>query len=222
MFIGHFAVAFGAKKAAPPVKLGTLVFAAQFLDLLWPILLLAGIEHVQIIQNATPFTKLDFIDYPISHSLFTSLLWSVLVGGAYYVLRKQKVNSIIVGCAVFSHWVLDLLTHRPDLPIAPGMTPLVGLGLWNSTYATIAVESCLFLTGIVIYFRATRPKDTTGKIAPWTFILFLVVVYVASIVSPAPPNPGPIAYTGLLMWLFIPWAYWIDRHRKSVREEQIS
>jgi hypothetical protein len=222
VFIGHYAVALGAKKAAPPVKLGTLVFAAQFLDLLWPLLLLAGIEHVRVVPDAPPFTRLDLYDYPFSHSLLTSVLWSLLIGGAYYLLHKQKLNSIIVGCTVFSHWVLDLISHTPDLPLAPGSTTFVGLGLWNSTAATIVVEVGLFLAGVILYFRATQPKDTVGKYAPWTLILFLLVSYIASIFSAPPLDPLPITLMGLTMWLFIPWAYWIDRHRQNKIEKRIS
>jgi hypothetical protein len=215
VFIGHYAVALGVKKAAPQVKLGTLVFAAQFLDLLWPVLLLAGVEHVRVVPDATPFTRLDFTDYPISHSLLTSVLWSLLIGGAYYFLRRQKLNAIIVGCAVFSHWALDFISHTPDLPLAPGLTPLMGLGLWNSTAATIVIEAGLFLAGVILYFRATQPKDAVGKYAPWTLILFLLASYIAGILSTPPLDPLPITLMGLTMWLTIPWAYWIDRHRKS-------
>lgn len=222
MFIGHYAVALGAKKAAPPVKLGTLVFAAQFLDLLWPLLLLAGIEHVQINAGATPFTRLDFLDYPVSHSLLTSIFWSLLIGGAYYLLHKQKLNSIIVGCAVLSHWILDLISHTPDLPLVPGLGVVAGFGLWHSTIATIIVETMLFITGIALYIHATRPKDGIGKYAPWTLIVFLSIVYIASIISPPPPNSHAIAFAGLLGWLFIPWAYWIDRHRQGKIEERNS
>jgi hypothetical protein len=221
VFIGHYAVALGAKKAAPSVKLGTLVFAAQFLDLLWPILLLAGVEHVRVIPDAAPFKRLDLYDYPLSHSLLMTLIWSALIGGAYYLLHKQIRNAVIIGCAVLSHWILDFISHTPDLPLAPGLTPLVGLGLWNSTAATIVIEAGLFLTGVIFYFCATRPKDTVGKYAPWTLIVFLLVGYVASIFSTPPLDPLPITLMALTMWLLIPWAYWIDRHRENKTENRI-
>jgi hypothetical protein len=213
MFLGHHAVALAGKKAAPQLKLGTLIFAAQFLDLLWPLLIIAGVEHVRINPYALPFLRLDLYDYPISHSMLTSIFWSVLIGGAYFLINKNKHNAIVVSCAVFSHWVLDFLTHSPDLPIAPGMTSMVGLGLWNSTIATIIIEAGLFLTGIYFYFHSTQAKDRTGKIIPWTLIVFLSISYIASITAPPPIDAGPVGWMALSQWLFVPWGYWIDRHR---------
>jgi hypothetical protein len=214
MFLGHHAVAFGSKKIAPQIKLGTLVFAAQFLDLLWPLLIIAGVEHVRINSNAIPFLRLDLYDYPISHSMVTSLFWSLLIGGAYFLMNKNKHNAIIVGCVVFSHWILDLITHIPDLPIIPGGAMVVGLGLWNSTIGTITLELILFIVGIVYYLHFTQPINKTGKIAPWTMIVFLVSSYVASFAGPPPPDAGPVGWMALSQWLFIPWAFWIDRNRK--------
>jgi hypothetical protein len=217
MFIGHFAVALGAKKPGPTLKLGTLIFAAQFLDLLWPLLIIAGIEHVRINPFTEPFLRLDLYDYPISHSLLTSLTWSGLIGGAYYLINKNRRNAFIVGCAVFSHWILDFISHSPDLPLIPGMQPLVGLGLWNSTIATIVIESALFLAGTFLYFRTTKAKNKTGIIALWSLIFFLVISYIASIVSPPPSSAGPVGWMALSQWLFVPWGYWIDRNRNSRR-----
>ena len=214
MFIGHFAVGFGTKKAAPHVNLGTLFLAAQFLDLLWPVLLLAGVEHVRIRPDALPFLRIDLYDYPLSHSLVTSILWSILIGLAYYLFKKNIRNAFILGCAVFSHWVLDFLTHAPDLPLAPGLTPLVGLGLWNSTLATIVIESALFFLGIFLYVHTTKAKNRTGVISLWALIIFLVISYLASIFGPPPPDVAPIGWLGLTMWLLIPWGYWIDRNRE--------
>jgi len=213
MFIGHFAVGFGTKEAAPQIKLGTLFFAAQFLDLIWPLLILAGIEHVRINPNVIPFLRLQLYDYPISHSLLTSLIWSGLVGSAYYLINKTKRNAFIVGCAVFSHWLLDFISHSPDLPLAPGLSTFVGLGLWNSTIATIIVESALFLLGIFFYLRTTKAKDKIGVVALWMLIILLGISYIANIVGPPPPDAAPVGWMALSMWLFIPWGYWIDRHR---------
>ena len=129
MFIGHYAVALGAKKAAPRVSLGTLLLASQFIDLLWPIFLLLGLEHVRIAPGNTVFTPLDFYDYPISHSLLAVLGWSVGFGLVYYAVRRSGRNALILGAIVLSHWVLDFISHRPDLPLIPGMETRVGLGL---------------------------------------------------------------------------------------------
>lgn len=213
MFIGHFAVGLGAKKAAPQIKLGTLFFAAQFLDLLWSLLIIAGIEHVRINPNAVQFLRLDLYDYPISHSLFTSLIWSGLIGSSYFLINKDKRSAIIVGFAVFSHWLLDFISHSPDLPLAPSLSTLIGLGLWNSTITTIIIESALFLLGIFLYLRTTKAKDKIGVIGIWLLIFFLTVNYIASIIGPPPSDSGPVGWMALSMWLFIPWGYWIDRHR---------
>ena len=132
MFIGHYAVALGAKKISPTVSLGTLFPASQFIDLLWPIFLLLGLEHVRIDPGNTVFTPLDFYDYPISHSLLAVLGWSLGFGLLYYAVQRSGRNALILGALVLSHWVLDFISHRPDLPLIPGMETRVGLGLWNS------------------------------------------------------------------------------------------
>jgi hypothetical protein len=214
MFIGHFAVALAAKKSAPKASLGTLFFAAQLVDLVWPILVLAGIEVVRIAPGITAFTPLDFEQYPISHSMAGAIAWSLLLGAGYYALRKQTRESVVLCCLVFSHWLLDLLTHRPDLQLLPGVDYRVGLGLWNSVAATVIVEVGLFATGVFLYLRSTRAKDRTGAWALYGLLAFLAVIYAMNILSPPPPGPEAIGYAGLAMWLFIPWGWWIDRHRE--------
>ncbi|HEX8255677.1 MAG TPA: hypothetical protein VF846_21240 [Thermoanaerobaculia bacterium] len=214
MFIGHHAAGFAGKRLAPQLSLGTLFFSAMFLDLLWPILLLLDLEHVRIDPGNTAFTPLDFYDYPISHSLLSVIGWSIAAAVVYRVVRKTWNGAVVVGAAVLSHWVLDFVTHRPDLPLWPG-GPMVGLGLWNSIPATIAVEALLFVATIAIYLRTTVARDRTGTIAFWALIAFVVVIYIANITSPPPPNPRAIAWAALAAWLFVPWGAWIDRHRQA-------
>jgi hypothetical protein len=214
MFIGHFAVALAAKKAAPHAKLGTLVLAAQWLDLLWPIFLLAGLEQVRPAPGITRYSPFDFVSYPYTHSLATVIGWAALLGGIYFFMRKDMPGAGIVSALVVSHWLLDWLTHRPDLPLYPG-GPKVGLGLWNSVAGTLALEIFLFVVGSAIYLQTTRPKDKMGSRALWSLLLFLVVTYFLSSFSPNVPNQKQIAWGGLAMWLFVPWAYWIDRHREA-------
>src|SRR5262245_47114382 len=132
MFIGHFGVGFGAKAKARTASLGTLFLAAQFLDLLWPTLLLLGIEQVEIAPGITKATPLDFTSYPISHSLLTACMWGLLFGTVYWLVREDLKIATVLGLCVVSHWVLDFVVHRPDLPLYPGDSPRVGLGLWNS------------------------------------------------------------------------------------------
>jgi hypothetical protein len=218
MFIGHFGVAFGSKKIVPSVSLGTLILAAQLLDLIWPILLLLGVEHVRIDPGNTAFTPLDFYDYPITHSLLLVLIWSLLFGGVYYGLKRRWKGAVLVGCAVLSHWVLDFITHRPDLPLLPWGQSYAGLGLWNSIPATVIVEWAIFVVGVVLYALATRPIDRIGRYAFWGLVAFLVLSSIASMGS-VPPSVDAIAYTSLLLWLLVPWGYWIDRHRQPASQQ---
>jgi membrane-bound metal-dependent hydrolase YbcI (DUF457 family) len=213
MFLGHFAVGLAGKKLAPKVSLGTLFLAIQFMDLLWPILVLIGIEHVRVDPGNTAFTPLDFYDYPFSHSLFVVLLWSALFGLVYYLARRALLGSLVLGAGVFSHWLLDFITHRPDLPLAPGSQTYFGLGLWNSIPAAMLVEGLLFLTGVIVYTRITTPRNRTGTWSFWVLVIFLTVIWAANIFSPPPPSGKAVASLALLVWLFIPWGYWIDRHR---------
>jgi membrane-bound metal-dependent hydrolase YbcI (DUF457 family) len=214
MFIGHFAVGLAAKKAAPKVSLGTLIMSAQFVDLLWPVFLLLGLEHVRIDPGNTAVTPLDFYDYPITHSLVGSLGWSVALGLVYYTARRSARGAWIVGAAVFSHWILDAITHRPDLALYPVSHTFVGLGLWNSLAGTVAVELVMFALGIVLYFRSTMARDRTGRYAFWSLIAVLAVLYVGNLVGPPPPSARALAVFSLGGWLFVAWAYWADRHRQ--------
>jgi len=218
MFLGHYAVAFAAKKASPQTSLGTLFVASQFVDLLWPLFLLLGIEHVRIEEGITAVTPLDFVDYPISHSLAGALIWSVAFGALYYMLRRQKRGALVVGLCVLSHWFLDFLSHRPDLPLWFSGAMKVGAGLWNSVPGTILVEGGLFILGITLYLKSTRPKDKIGTAALWSLIGILVVIAGLNYVTPPPPNVMSIAIVGNVSWLFVLWAFWADRHRDVGRK----
>jgi len=215
MFIGHFGVALAAKKLTPRTSLGALFFAAQFLDLLWPIFLLVGREHVRIAPGITRMSPFDFYDYPITHSLLMAAFWSVVVGSGYYLLRRNGRAAWIIGLALLSHWVLDFLVHRPDLPLWPG-SPKVGLGLWNSWMLEILLEVAIFLIGCWLYFSVTRPRDNIGRYALWALLVFLFAAWVVSLVSGPPPNARSLAWGALSMWIFIPWAWWADRHRAAI------
>lgn len=215
MFLGHFGVGFGAKAAAPKMSLGTLFLAAQFVDLLWPTLVLIGVEKVVIAPGTTRVTPLDFTDYPITHSLLLSLVWASLFGAIYLFVRRYPKGAWICGAAVLSHWVLDLLTHRPDLPLAPGVETRFGLGLWNSLAATLVVEVGIFGVGVWLYVRSTRAIDGVGSIALWSLVGFLLVVYFSNLFGPPPPSIIALAWVGQAQWLLVIWAFWIDRHRAN-------
>jgi hypothetical protein len=216
MFIGHFGVALAAKKVAPRTSLGMLFFAAQFLDLIWPIFLLLGVEHVRLTSGITKVSPFDFYDYPISHSRLTAAGWSVLVGAAYHGFRRYGRGAWVVGLAVLSHWILDFLVHRPDLPLRPG-GPKVGLGLWNHWVAEMAVEVALFGVGIWMYLGCTRPRDGMGRYAFWALLALLFFGWVATLFGGAPPDVRSMTWGALSMWIVVPWAWWADRHRELVR-----
>lgn len=217
MLLGHYAVALAAKRYAPRTSLGTLVLAAQFLDLLWPIFVLLGWERVNIVPGLMAASPFDFVDYPISHSLLTAALWGVLLGAGYYVLRRNRRSAIVISVAALSHWLLDALMHRPDLPLWPGSATKVGFGLWNSVAATVAIEGLLFLIGLLMYVRATRPRDRTGTVALAAMVVLLAVIFVSGFFAPPPLSARWVALAGIGLWLFVAWAYWIDAHREASR-----
>lgn len=215
MFIGHFAVGFAAKRIAPRTNLGLLLAAPLALDLLWPLFLLAGWERVRIDPGNTAFTPLAFDSYPWSHSLVMSIVWGALLAGLSWWRTADRRGALVLAAAVVSHWVCDWITHRPDMPLWPGHSPLLGLGLWNSIPATIVVESVLFVAGVKLYTGVTRARDRTGVWSLWSLVVLLGVLYAATANSP-PPAVSALAVMGLVAWLFPLWGWWIDRHRMPV------
>jgi hypothetical protein len=216
MFIGHYALAFGAKKIAPAISLGTLFLACQFADLLWPTLVALGVEAVEIDPGNTLVTPLNFVRYPYSHSLVMLVLWSGLFGLAYRTVRGWRPVAIAtIAALVFSHYILDVITHRPDLPITVSGSRRLGFGLWNHPGTALAVESALFMAGLTIYLSVTRARDAIGRIALWGLVIVLVAIYFAALYGPPPPSVSAVAVSGHLLWLFVIWAYWVDRHRQG-------
>lgn len=218
MFIGHFGTGFGAKTIDKKLSLGTLFLAAQFIDLLWPFFLIFGIEKVKIVQSNSPFLNLDFVYYPFSHSLFGVIIWAILFGGVYFLIKRNFKSALLLAALVISHWVLDLVSHIPDLPLSIWGNTKVGLGLWNSTIFTILIETAIFFLGLYYYLRSTKPNNKKGSIGLWGLTAFLIITYVMSIISPPPPNESAIGYTGLSQWILIIWAYWVSNNRSTADE----
>jgi hypothetical protein len=214
VFIGHFAVAFAAKRAAPELSLGTLILAAQLADLVWPTLVLLGVERFEIKPGITAVTPLDFVHYPWSHSLVALVAWGFALAIVWLAVRRGTpwAALVIIG-VVLSHWALDVISHRPDVPVTIGGSTRLGLGLWDSMAATLVVEGLLFAVGVALYWAATRALDGIGRWGFWALVAFLVVVYVASLFAPPPPSTAAVAWTAQAIWLLVAWGYWVDRHR---------
>jgi hypothetical protein len=220
MFIGHYAVGLGCKRLAPSVSLGALFLAVQWADLLWPTLVLAGVEHFTIHPGITAVTPIDFDYYPYSHSMLTLLGWGIVVGLIYRAVTGSPWRAAVVLAALVpSHWVLDVVVHRPDMPIGPGIGPRLGLGLWNSIPGTLAIEFALYAIGIRLYLKTTVARDRIGSIGLWALLLFLAVVEIANVFGPPPPSVTAVAVSAEAMWLLVLWGYWVDNHREPITRE---
>lgn len=216
MFIGHFAVAFAGKRAAPRASLAALLLGALFADVLWPVLVAVGAEEVRIVPGSTVYTPLEFVSYPWSHSLLALIIWGGFFA-AYYRKRPDGVRTgLVVGALVVSHWVLDWITHKPDMPLWP-RGPVAGLGLWNYVGATMAVEIAMFAAGVLIYARSTRARDKVGTIGFWALVLLLFGFYILdSLAGAVPPSVQAIWISALIATaVILVWAGWVDRHRTT-------
>jgi hypothetical protein len=222
MFIGHLGVGFAAKRAAPRSSLAVLLAAAMLLDLVWPVLLLTGIERVRIAPGDTAFTPLEFTSYPWSHSALLTIVWAALFAGAVWAATRDRAGALVAAALVASHWVLDVASHRADLPLWPG-GPTVGLGLWGSVPATVAVEGAIFLCGVFLYVRATRPRDGIGRWVLAALVALLAAAYAGSATGAPPPSVQAIAIVNLASTaLVLLLAAWVDRHRAAAAPRRAS
>lgn len=215
MFLGHFGLAFAAKKINKAPSLGTTFLAAQFIDLLWPFFLIFEIEKVEIDPGNTAFTPLNFVYYPFTHSLVATLAWGIIIGLMYLSMRKDKKSAMLLGLLVVSHWLLDVVVHRPDLPISFGDSSKAGLGLWNNVPATLAVELIVFGAGALLYITSTRAQNRWGNISLYSLLVFLLAIYIMNAFGNPPPDTQAIGYVGLAQWLLVAWGYWTDANRIS-------
>lgn len=214
MVLGHFGFALGAKKAAPKVSLGTLFMAAQWADLLWPTLLLLGVEHVGLQPDNKKF-PLDFTDYPVTHSLLMGMVWGLAFGLVYWLVRKDIRSAVVAGICVVSHWVLDVFVHHPDLPIVPGSSFKMGFGLWNYPLVVAVIEFSMFAVGLALYMRATKAKNATGKWSLWLMVVLLVAGHIAGLMSPAPESVHALGWMAQIQWVYVALGYWVDSRRVS-------
>jgi hypothetical protein len=215
MFLGHYGVALALKRKEPTVSLGTLFIACQLVDILWGAFLVLGWEHVRILPDDNPLLTFQFYDYPITHSLVGALAWSLAAAALYYSWPTRNTSrhwqaTVLVGAVVASHWVLDLVVHVPDLPIAGNDSPKLGLGLWNHFGLSVAVELLLLAAGTLVYVRGRSRRHPVRPVRLGTVLLLLVGVYAASLFGPPPPSIMAIGLSDvgflLLMGLLGAWA----------------
>jgi hypothetical protein len=214
MFVGHFAAGLIGKRVAPAASLGTMILAASFPDILFCLFLLAGIEHVAIQPGITAVNPLDLYDIPLSHSLLLDVVWAAALAGVYFWRRGDRRGTWVIFAAVLSHWLLDFVSHRPDMPLAPGVARYFGLGLWHSMWATFVVEGLLWLVSIVLYARITYGKTRAGVFGFWIMIAVLTVLWIVSLGGAPPPSLLAVAIVNSVLGLAVlAWAYWVNRLR---------
>jgi hypothetical protein len=217
MFLGHYGVAFALKRAEPKLSLGTLFLAVQLADLLWGIFLLLGWERVRIDPGFTAVTPLQFLEYPISHSLVGMTVWALIGAAVYYSWPTRDTSrhwqaAALVGVAILSHFPLDFLMHAPDLPVWGQDSPKLGLGLWNNPTATLLLELATLAAGVAVYvgFRSRRHPVRPGRLAG--LLLVLVAIYLVSLFGPPPPSVTAIAVADIIgLLLLAGFAAWADR-----------
>src|SRR5215204_4044792 len=195
------------------MSLGWLVAAVTTLDLLWPALLIAGVEHVSIQPGATAFTPLVFTSYPWSHSLLTAIGWGLALAALARACGVPRSACAWLAALVVSHWILAWITHAPDMPLWPAATsPRLGLGLWNSIPATIVVEGLLWIAGVTVYLRHRRATSWIGPVALWSFVAVSTLLWITGPWSPPPPTERALGWFALIGWIVLPWAALADRH----------
>ena len=213
MLIGHFAIGFASKKYAPHTSLALLLAAPLLSDLLWPWFLLFRWERVRIDPGNTRFVPLDLEYFPWSHSLLMCLVWATAFALIYYLVAHYWRGAVTIWIGVLSHWVLDWITHRPDMPLYPGGQRF-GLGLWNSVAGTMAVEMAMLVLGVWLYVRATKPLDRVGRYAFVAYVALLFVLYVADYIGSPPSGTSDIIWSAIpFEFIALAWVWWFDRHR---------
>ena len=204
MFVGHYGVSFATKKVDASIPLWVLFLAVQWLDVIWAPLVLLGIEKVRIVPGFTATNPLDLYYMPYTHSLVAALVWSVVAGGAYHLLRRPAARtSVFVGLAVLSHWILDFVVHRPDLPLYDN-TAKVGLGLWDYPSLAFGLEAALLFGGMAVFLQA-RPARRTAII---TLGVVMLGVQAYVFFGPPPASPAAAASTALAAYGIFALVIW--------------
>jgi membrane-bound metal-dependent hydrolase YbcI (DUF457 family) len=212
MLAGHLAVGFAGKCIGPKISLGTWTTAALLADLLAFVFMISGWERFRPLPEVASNRFVGEI--PFSHSLLVNALWGAMLAAGFYLWRRNRSGATLLFAAVLSHWVLDVVSHRPDMPLVPGTRPLLGFGLWNSVPATVIVEGGLWLAAIVVYVRATRSRNWLSAIVFWLGIALFTVSWLGNITAGIDPDPTRAGVNGLIFFsLIIAWACWMNRAR---------
>ena len=221
MFLGHYGVAFALKRAEPKLSLGTLFVAVQLPDLLWGFFVLLGWEHARIVPGYTAITPLEFLSYPISHSLVGTVIWGIVAAALYYSWPTRDTSrhwqaAAIVGLAVVSHYPLDVLVHVADLPLLSSDSTKLGLGLWNNPTATLAAEALVFGGGLALYVARGSNRHPVRPIRILTVVLLLTGTYLATVYGPIPPSMTAVAVSDIVFILAMgALGGWADRRATS-------
>jgi hypothetical protein len=224
MFLGHYGVAFALKRAEPKLSLGTLFVAVQLADLLWGIFILLGWEHASLVSS-TPITPIEFVDYPISHSLVGAIAWSIVAAALYYSWPTRDTSrhwqaAAVVGLAVLSHYPLDVLVHFRDLPLTGNNSTKLGLGLWNHPTATLILETLTLAAGVAVYVARRSKRHPVRLARLLVLLLVLVGAYLASSYGPPPPNMTIVGVSVIVLILFVAaLAGWADQ--RSTQQELV-
>ena len=215
MFVGHYAPSFAMRAVRPEAPLWLLFVAGQLVDIAWTVLVLAGIEKLRIVPGITAANPLDLYYMPYTHSLVAAAVWALVAAVVCRFLFRWRgwAVALSIAAVVLSHWFLDWLVHRPDLPLYDN-TAKVGLGLWDYVGLSLGLEVLLLVGGLALYLAKTRPLSRLGRVGPVGLVVFMLAVQLSSLVGPYPPSPQVVAVSGLAMYLlFAVLAGWIDRQR---------
>lgn len=217
MLAGHLAIGLLAKRVEPAISLGTFVLAAMLADLLWCVFMIAGMEHAQFRPGMGAANYFVASDIAMSHSLLMDTIWAALLAGAWFVWRRQPRAALVLGAAVISHWLLDLVSHRPDMPLAPRVHRYFGLGLWTSIPATVIIEGGFWLFAIVIYTRATEPRNRAAGFVFWSGAALFTLAWYSNIAGPPPRNFKAAPVVSLVFFsLMVAWACGVNCLRHSM------
>ena len=217
MFVGHYAVSLALKKFEKRASLGILFLAVQFVDILFFPLVILGVERMNLVENFTQSTHFELVYMPYSHSLVASLLWGGLAYALFrWVIIKNHSVAVVVGLAVFSHWVLDLIVHTPDLPLLGDSSLKLGFGLWNNSIATYSLEAILLLGSLWIYLKSTKALSTGGKYGMTVFVVVLLLINILNVFGPfGDESQLALAISAVASYLvFAAIAFWLDRKRE--------